>query len=908
MNLPKRYRVLAALWLLAAWQPAFADDPASTTPPTLPAANAAPGAPAAAAAAPAADALLFERDVRPILKAHCFRCHGGEGDAKGGLDLRLKRSIVAGGESGAAIVPGAHADSLLIQRVTSGEMPPVERKLTTDEVATIRRWIDSGAVTARDEPETLEAGVEITPEERAFWSFQPIPRDVPIPSFSSADRVRTPIDAFLARAQRERGLAFAEDAPRAALLARAYFDLVGLPPTREELAHFLADQDPQAYEKAIDRLLESPHYGERWGRYWLDVAGYADSDGYTDADTVRQFAYKYRDYVIRAFNGDKPFDEFIAEQLAGDELIAGALTNLSPENQEKLAATGFLRMAADGTATPAIDQDAARNQVMADTIKIVSTSLLGLSVGCAQCHDHRYDPIPQADYYRLRAVFEPAYNWKDWKVPGQRLVSLWTDADRAQAAEIDAEAGKVGAERQTKLDASINEALEKELAKLEEPKREPLRAAYKAAADARTPEQQKLLDDAPSVKNLNAGTLYQYLPMAAEELKKIDARIGEIQSKKPFQDFIPVLTEVPGNIPPTHLFHRGDPKQPKDEIAPGGLTVCAPPGERLQIAADDPALPTSGRRLAFARWLTGDKNPLVARVIVNRVWLHHFGRGLVNTPGDFGSLGEKPSHPELLDWLARDFVSGGWKLKRVHKLITTSTAYRQSSAVDETKSQLDPEDRLLARMPVRRLDAEAVRDRMLTTTGALARQMFGPPASVKEDAVGQIVVEADDAAPAELPAAAGAFRRSVYVQVRRSQPTAVLHVFDQPVMETNCERRAVSTVATQSLMLMNSDFMLKQAGYFAARVRKEAAGDPTRQVQTAWQLAYGRAPEAPELERALAFLATQSAPAAPPPATTAGAAAGEAGKPAAGTPEQPTDALVNLCQVLLSSNEFLYVE
>ncbi|MGD9723171.1 MAG: DUF1553 domain-containing protein [Pirellulales bacterium] len=860
------------------------------------------------AASAAADNPTFERDVRPLLKAHCFRCHGGEEQTEGGLDLRLRRLLAAGGESGPAIVPGQHDQSLLYQRVAAGEMPPVDLKLTAAEVATIGRWIDAGAATARIEPERLDPGVEITEEERAFWSFQPIPQAVPIPAFASTDRVRTPIDAFLVAELNKHALRFSADAERAALLTRAYFDLVGLPPTREELAHFLADNDPQAYEHVLDRLLDSPHYGERWGRYWLDVAGYADSDGYTAADTPRQFAYKYRDYVLRAFNADKPFDQFITEQLAGDELTTGPASPPSPEDQDKLAATGFLRMAADGTATGGIDQDLARNQVMADTIKIVTTSLLGLSVGCAQCHDHRYDPIPQADYYRLRAVFEPAYNWKDWKLPEQRLVSLWTDADRAKAAEVDAESSQAGKRRQEKQDASIAEALEKELATLDEPLREPLRAAFKAVADQRTAEQNELLDGIPRIKNLNAGTLYQYLPMAAEELKKIDAEIAAIQAKKPFQDFIPILTEVPGNIPPTALFHRGDHRQPKQEIGPGGLTVCSTSGARLQIAPDDAERPTSGRRLALARWIASDANPLTARVLVNRMWLHHFGRGLVNTPADFGSLGEKPTHPQLLDWLARDFMANGWKLKRLHKLIMTSTAYRQSSAREPGTADSDPEDRLYARMPLRRLDAEALRDRILATTGAINRSLYGPPTSVKEDAVGQIVVEAEVPAGSEPPPNHSAFRRSVYVQVRRSQPLAMLHVFDQPVMETNCERRTVSTVATQSLMLMNSDFVLQQAGYFATRIRKEAAGDPARQVQTAWQLAFGRAAEPAELERSLAFLAAQSAPAAAQPVAAAGAQAAGGTPAAPSAADQPVDALVNLCQVLLTSNEFLYVE
>ncbi len=866
-------------------------------------------APSWAVDAPAAGpTTVFERDIRPILKANCFRCHGGEEESKGGLDLRLRRFMVTGGDSGAAITPGKRDESLLFERVRSGEMPPTDRKLSADEVARIGVWIDQGAPTTAAEPEKLDPGLEITPEERAFWSFQPIPTAVPIPAFGSADRVRTPIDAFLAQALHGKGLAFSADADKRVLLIRAYLDLIGIPPTREELASFLADSDSESYEKAIDRLLDSPHYGERWGRYWLDVAGYADSDGYTAADPPRPFAYKYRDYVIRSLNADKPLDRFVAEQLGGDELTVGDRANLAPEDIERLAATGFLRMSADGTSSGGVDADVARNQVMADTIKIVSTSLLGLSVGCAQCHDHRYDPIPQADYYRLRAVFEPAYDWKHWRAPGERLVSLWTPADRAKAAEVDAEANKVAAERQARQDVYMAEALDKELEKYDDELQGAIRVALGTAKDKRIPEQQKLLDENPSA-SFSPGLLYQYNQAAADELKKFDARIAEIQAKKPFQDFVPVLDEVPGQVSPTVLFHRGDHRQPKNEIGPGGLTVCAEPGERLQIAPQDPARKTTGRRLALAQWLTGDRNPLTARVLVNRVWMNHFGRGLVNTPSDFGSLGEAPSHPQLLDWLARDLMAGGWKLKRMHKMIMTSTAYRQSSARDPRRAELDPEDRYYWRMSVRRLDAETVRDRILASSGVLNRKLFGASVPVKEDTVGQVVVGVDPPAGNEPPVGHEAFRRSIYIQVRRSQPLAMLHVFDQPVMETNCERRTVSTVATQSLMLLNSDFILQQSNYMATRIRKEAAGDPTAQVHAAWQLAFARAPQPKELETALAFLAAQSAPtAAPPPATVTAGAAGATPPAAAPPAEPPVDALASLCQILLSTNEFLYVE
>ena len=333
----------------------------------------------------------FEADVRPILKAHCFHCHGEEGKTEGNLDVRLVRLLVAGGDSGAALAAGKAGDSYLIERLESGEMPPGEKKVSAEELRIIREWIDQGALTARPEPANADQ-LAFTEEERAFWSFQPVVAP-PIPQVKAADRVRTPVDAFvLARLERE-GFRFSPDADKRTLIRRAYFDLLGLPPSPEEVDAFLADDDPQAWPRLLDRLLDSEHYGERWARHWLDVAGYADSDGYSEQDRVRESAWKYRDYVIRSLNADKPFDQFLVEQLAGDELVARPYRNLSDADKDRLIATGFLRNGPDGTGDRAVNQDIARNEVVADTINIVSTSLLGLSVGCARCHSHRFDPI-----------------------------------------------------------------------------------------------------------------------------------------------------------------------------------------------------------------------------------------------------------------------------------------------------------------------------------------------------------------------------------------------------------------------------------------------------------------------------------------------------------------------------------
>ncbi|HVJ84463.1 MAG TPA: DUF1549 and DUF1553 domain-containing protein, partial [Caulifigura sp.] len=703
-------------------------------------------------------------------------------------------------------VPGNANDSLIWQKVESGEMPPGKAKVSAAEKELLRRWIAAGAPTVRLEPESLAPGLGITPEERSWWAFQPIRRPEP-PKVQAADRVANPIDAFVLAKLEAEQLTFNPQAEKVALVRRAYFDLLGLPPTYEQVQAFVNDQSPNAWPKLIDDLLNSPHYGEHWGRHWLDVAGYADSDGVSAADPVRPYAYKFRDSVIRSLNADKPFSEFIIEQLAGDELVPQPPVSLTPEQIETLTATGFLRMAADGS-TAEGDADLNRNQVVADTIKIVTSSLYGLSVGCAQCHDHRYDPIPQTDYFAIRANLEPALNPKAWKNPPQRQVSLYTDADRTKAAEIEAEAGKLIAVRDEKQAKYLEASLEKELEKHPAELREALREAYKTEDAKRTPEQKKLLSERPSV-NINPGNLYQYDMAASEDLKKLGSEIEAVRAKKPVEDYVAALTEPATTAPVTYLFHRGDHRQPKDPIKPGDLQIASAPEQPVTFPDDDSALPSSGRRLAWAKWLTSGQHPLVARVIVNRVWLNHFGRGIVGTPGDFGKLGEMPTHPELLDWLATEFMANGWSLKSLHRQIMLSSAYQQSSRRTPEKDSIDGDNRLYGRMPVRRLEAEAIRDRMLAASGSLDRTPFGPAIPVMADDAGQIIVQN------------GVPRRSVYLQVRRTQPESMLTAFDAPVMDLNCERRPSSTVASQSLMLMNSESVLQIARKLADRARKE---------------------------------------------------------------------------------------
>jgi hypothetical protein len=904
----------------------------------------------------AEQALTFEQHVRPILKAHCFQCHGEEEKHEGNLDLRLVRLIAKGGDSGPAIVAGKAAESYLIQRAIAGEMPPEGKKLPEKDLATLRAWIDQGAATARPEPEALS---EITDDEKSFWSFQPI-RSPALPEIRNPQsEIRSPIDVFLLaefeKHQRnategERNategvpysaLGFSPEADKLTLIRRLCFDLIGLPPSPDEVDAFLADSSPDAYERLIDRLLALPQYGERWGRHWLDVAGYADSNGYTETDSERKYAFKYRDYVIRSLNGDKPWDAFLREQLAGDELLTPPYANLTPEQADLLAATGFLRMAPDGTGDGAPDQNLARNDVIAETIKIVSSSLLGLTVGCAQCHNHRYDPIPQTDYYRVRAIFEPALDTANWRPPQARLVSLWSDATRQQAAAIDAELKSVQDERLAELDKIVLEIFDAEVAKLPEERRELAKAARAAAEKDRTPEQQQILKDFPSLK-VDRGSAYLYEPQRINEFnKKHDDRQKEIRSRRPAEDFVPCLTEVPGQIPPTHLFYRGDHNQPKQPIEPGELSVLAGPRNATEgvpysavgnaapgavgnavpgvpsaarnavpgvpgvaIPADDPAIPTSGRRLAYARWLTSGQHPLVGRVLVNRFWLHHFGRGIVATPGDFGQLGARPSHPELLDWLATRFVEDGWELKRFHRLLLNSTAYRQASNRTPELDRIDPENHLLGRMSIRRVEAEALRDSILAASGLLNSQQLGVPVPVTVDEVGQVIVGLDNRDSAGRPEGkreslgGTEFRRSLYVQVRRSQPLSMLATFDAAALTPNCELRNRSTVAPQSLLLMNSDFALAQSQALAERVIAAAGDDRAARIRLAWRLALAREPSEAQVAAAVEFLAAQEQEFAAQPA------------PADKTPlaPPPTRALAALCQALFSSNAFLYVD
>ena len=940
-----------------------------------------------------AKAPYYEQTIRPILKAHCFQCHGEEGTLEGNLDLRLRRFIVRGGDSGPAIVPGKAAASLLMQRILDGEMPPGEKQLAVDEIAAIRSWLQAGAQTLRQEPEHLDEGF-FTEEERLFWSFQAIEKP-PLPILDHKRSFTSVIDYFIDERLQIEHLQHSAVASKATLARRLSFDLLGLPPVPADVHNFVNDQSPDAYERLIDRSLASPRYGERWGRHWLDVAGYADSEGYVDSDPVREWAYFYRDYVIQSFNKDKAFDKFVTEQLAGDELIPQTFKDMESSQVEKLTATGFLRMAPDGTAAGGIDLDIARNEVISDTLNIMSTSLLGLTVGCARCHNHRYDPIRQQDYYALRAIFAPALDWQAWRVPNARRVSLYTEQDAQIRSKIEMAAQAAATKRQQILTEHLERTLEEELVKAPDKRKLDLRTAYETAVSDRNAEQIALLKEYPNIGNISSGSLYlyseqrarraneiaavadekeqatlatvkeqhlnaldatqqlvvkqvlsipleqrtpeqkaqlvqfpgvavtpetldQFAPEAAsliasyramadicrntdakKQLADLQQDVNDIRATIPLEHFIRALTEPPNHTPQTTLFKRGDHQQPADIVEPSALNILVRNSNLPAIPNNDPGRPTTGRRSAYAKLLTNPKHPLLARVFVNRIWFHHFGRGIVSTLGDFGQLGARPTHPDLLDWISHDFMTNGWQIKRLHRQLLTSHTFKQQSERNSELDTVDPNNRLYARQSIRRIESESFRDAVLTVSGAYNSQMYGPAIPVMENGVGQIVIGKEDLDGERKlknnPGLGGQeHRRSTYVQVRRTRPLAVLETFDIATVAPNCTLRPSSNVAPQSLLLMNSDFMIGYAKMFAERVSMEAGEPLEDQLHLAWEIAYSSHPSEPQIDALLAFVQQQKQEFLLDENTNDVVAAQKA--------------LAIACQALLASNQFLYVD
>lgn len=756
---------------------------------------------------------FFEQEVRPILANRCYECHG-EKKQKGGLRVDHITHLKTGGDTGPALVPGKLNESPMIEAIRYGnpdfEMPPKE-KLPDKEIAVLEKWVAMGA--PWPESDASNVGLSkggFTEEQRKFWSFQPL-ADAKPPEISN-QWVRNDIDRFIAKKHQEQQLDPAPEADRRELVRRVYFDLHGLPPTREQSEAFVQSTDPQAYEKLIDELLASPRYGERWAQHWLDLVRYAESDGYNQ-DAYRPAAWPYRDWVIKALNADMPYNEFVRLQLAGDEI--------DPKNPDVLVATGYLR-----NGIYEHNQRDVKGQwdlIVNDMTDNAGEVFLGLSYGCARCHDHKFDPILQKDYFRLKAFFSPVYWRDDLKFANEEETARYNDQlTKWEAATVDI---------RTQMDALTKPPIDAKIKRSYERFSEDLRAIIDKKPEERTPLERQLAGLCVRQYKTDTGISEPVKLLKKEEEK---ARYKELEDQlKKFDHLKPaplmeafVATDAAATAPPTLLKAR----KGESDVAPGFLTLLAPGEPNIK-----PMESSTGRRTALADWITRPDNQLSTRVIVNRVWHYHFGRGIVATPNDLGKLGTPPSHPELLDWLAGKFVAEGWSLKKLHREIMLSATYRQTShrAVPANAAKIDPENKYLWRFNPRRLDAEQVRDAMLLASGELDLKAGGP--SVDGNGT----------------------RRSIYTIKKRNNQTELLRSLDAPAGFQSVSERQSTTTPTQALLLLNSDWTLARALKLATRVSS---------IEEAWEYALGRPPTPKEIETATAFL--QKRAAAPEPLPT----------------------------------------
>jgi len=798
----------------------------------------------AAAPEPTAEQVkFFEEKVRPILAENCYKCHGSE-QQKGSLRLDLRDAALAGGEDGPVIVPGQPEKSVLVEAIRweSLEMPP-KNKLNETQIATLTEWIRRGAPMPKDHGGGGSVSIRknrgvITEEDRQWWAFQPIKRPV-VPAIQNSEfRIQNAIDAFVVAKVIENGLSPAPQADKRTLLRRLTFDVIGLPPTPQEIDGFLEDQSPDAYERLVDRLLASPQHGERWARNWLDLVRYAESDGYKQ-DAYRPNAFHYRDYVIRAFNSDKPYSQFVREQLAGDEI--------APDDPDALFATGYLRVG-----IYEYNQRDVRTQwtnILNDMTDVTADVFLGMGLGCARCHDHKFDPILQKDYYRFQAFFAPIL-WRD-DVPAapakevadyNRRLAAW----EAKSADVRRQMDEI---ERPHREAAEGAALKKFPVEMH--------AVFDKAGSERTPLEKQLVALA-LLQTVGEEAKVDYAKKLKGEIKdrwtELKKQLTELEKEKPAPIAVtPSATDV-GPVAPV-VFIPG--KRDAEPIEPGPLSVLDP--DPLKVAASNSL--TTGRRTALANWITLPENPLPARVLANRVWQYHFGRGLAESPSDFGRLGEPPSHPELLDGLASELLDHGWSMKRLHRQIVTSAAYRQASHGPEVAvaAQKDPANKWLARMTVRRLAAEQIRDAAIAASGELDPRMGGEGGDWGKTA-----------------------RRAVYLKVYRNKQDATLDVFDVADGIFTTPVRNVTTTPTQSLFMINGPWMLLRAKAFARRLENESSTTLEERIGTAYGFAFGRPATADEIKSGVQFLQTN---------------------PASGS-----DALVDFCHVLLNSNEFLYVD
>jgi len=774
---------------------------------------------------------------------------------KGGLDLVTRESLLRGGENGVVIVPGKPDESLLVQSIRHEKdphMPHKEAKLSDAAISQLADWVRNGAPYSRalnkaaGSEETKSAGgFTITDADRKHWAFQPVQRPVPPAVHDSKSSIQNPIDQFILAKVEEAGLQLAPSAGRQTLIRRVTMDLIGLPPTPADIDAYVNDASPRAYEALLDRLLASSHYGERWGRHWLDLARFAETDGF-EHDAIRPHSWRYRDYVIKSFNEDKPYDRFIREQIAGDELW--------PDDPDAVIATGFNLLGPD--MVDSSDQVQRRHNTLNDMTDTASLVFLGLTMGCARCHDHKFEPLSQHDYYSLQAFFTPAKFQREQPIP----------TPEARAA-YDVGMAKFNAHLKVR-----------DLAALEAPVREKLfqRKVSKLSPEAqiahRTPPEKRGAEQANLVLETADKVVVSEKELAAafkgedrERRQQLLEAIKKLPKPAPLPKAM-ALACPDGPPSKTFLLHRGEYSQPEEEVA-AGFPAVVPSGHDHGARKAS----TSSSRAALADWIASPGNPLTARVMVNRIWQHHFGRGLVTTPSEFGTHGAKPTHPELLDWLASEFFERGWSVKQMHKLMLMSATYRQSSSAPE-QAKVDPENRLYSQMNRLRLEGEVIRDSLLSISGQLNPEMGGPgifPPMPKEVFAGSKGGWPQNARASEYS------RRSIYIFARRNLRFPFLEVFDAPDSNLSCPSRERSTTAPQSLTLLNADEVTTAARLTAARLEQECPSADER-VALAYRLALGRPPTAKELDLARAFLK-----------------------------QSP---LNEFCRALFNLNEFVYVE
>jgi cytochrome c553 len=766
---------------------------------------------------------FFEKRIRPVLVDKCIKCHGPE-KQWGKLRVDSREALITGGDRGASIVPGNPDESLLIRAVRRIDediaMPDKDDKLPDEQIADLEEWIKQGAAYPASKSEQKKKY-----RDPRHWAFQPYADSGP-PEVKDTAWLQSPLDRFVLAKLEAAGLKPAALADKRTLIRRATFDLTGLPPTPAEVAAFLADEKSDAFARLVDRLLDSPAYGERWGRHWLDVARYADSNG-LDENICHGNAWRYRDYVVASLNRDKPFRQFLQEQLAGDLLSASD----DATRTEQLIATGFLSIGPKVLAE--VDETKMEMDIVDEQIDTVGRAFLGLTFGCARCHDHKFDPIETADYYGLAGVFKSTQTMDSLK-----KVARWHENELP------------GAETAARKAAFADDVAARKA------------AIQKVVADAtdaaKTADESKFADDIKA----QLKKLRDELAAVEKAGPDVPTAMGVAEQK---------VTDVPLHIRGSHL-KLGD-------VVPRRVPVVFTSLEKPQFAADH-----SGR-LQLATWMTDDRHPLTYRVIVNRVWRWHFGKGLVRTPDNFGMLGEVPTHPELLDWLAYRFLERGTSLKQLHRLIMLSSTYQQSSLPDGATSKADPENRLWGRAEVRRLEAEAIRDSLLAVSGKLDRTIGGSLLTVKNRDY-----FFDHTSKDRTSYASG--RRSLYLPIVRNNVYDVFQLLDYPDAAVTSGDRATTTIAPQALLMLNSDLVLQASSDLAERVLAASADDGQRIAQL-YSLAYGREATPAEVTSAQSFLAAAD--------RTLTASEPDAAK-------RSRLAWDGLCQTVLAANEFVYVK